>query len=192
MSIETDKLITALQEHGDALERNSKMQYIKFMQEQTKAEDRTPTAMQFGTFQVNSVPAVWTQLVPRNARRKSLILTMTTVGWVFALNDQAPVSVAAGVVVAGNGRNTVFAPASITVPLLLETTESIWACFPTSAGAGSIVSWAEAIYSDLSANPLIDLKPNRHNKPGDVEKLSPGLQSALGDIEANFTREGVR
>lgn len=199
-----DDLITVLKEQNKQMDINNKMSYLHFMKQQQQLENRTPTSVEFGTYGFNPTNAAtqlaaWRQIVPRNNRRRQITIT--------ALNQTLFLTKSENVVGMSdliNWQQNGF-PANVPVMIItfatgqglqIQTTEAIYVASLTGAGStkeqNSYISWAEEIYSNVSASPLID-NPMRHNAPGLEQRLTAGLVNDIDDeAEAHFTREGVR
>ena len=193
----------ALREQNEHLDRIAKAQWLVYMATQEAMNNRTPSSMVFGSYNFNPTNSTtqlvaWRQVVPRNERRKRITFSALNQTLFLATSDQS-IDIMSLVQFQNTGwsgslpvmENT-FTAGTV---LQLDTTESIY--IASLKGGGSqieqtaIISWAEEIYSNVSAIPvhMVNESPER---PGIIQKLPHSLQELDGDIQGTFTREGVR
>ncbi len=202
------ELHNLLKENGEALDRVAKAHWLLFMATQEQMTNRTPTSTSWGSYGFNpsnsaTYPAAWRQLVPRNDRRKRIRFTATPTsgGYQSLYFSNSDINLDIGSLIELNnsgsfGYNGValitFSPSTI---FELDTTDAIWCASISGSGSTKeetgVINWAEDIYSAVTAIPTY-MDNIRTDKPGDVEKLTPGAMQLDGDIRATFTREGVR
>lgn len=194
------ELIKALNIHSVALERNTRALAIQHLESR-----KSPTNGVYGMYYFNqgassTLKASWHQLLPRNMRRQStqlLSLNQTLFisssdnlvdintlinaqanGWLGAIDGCAEITLTTG------------------VGIIIPGSDAIYAASLTGAGSNieqaAYLSWVETIFSSASADPREHQGATALNTPGLVEKLTPGLMPMDGDVQASFTREGVR
>lgn len=195
--------LEALKENSAAMDRVAKAQWLMYMATQKSMEDRTPSSMVFGSYNFNPTNSAtqlvaWRQVLPRNTRRKAVRFSALNQTLFLATSDNS-ITIDNLVLFQKNGWNgaipvmvNTFTAGSI---LRLDTTDAIYVASLTGAGSmveqNAIISWAEEIYSSVSAIPMHE-NDNNIARPGVVEHLTAGAMHLDGDVRATFTREGVR
>lgn len=197
------ELLEALKEQSESMDRVAKAQWLLYMATQKLMESRTPSNTVFGSFtfnpgSVNTTLAEWRQIVPRNSRRKTITF-MAINQSLYLTNSSNSLDINTLITQEKSGfLGTVpvmLATFAGGVPLVISTTDSIWAASLTGNGSvieqNAVLNWVEEVYSDINAIP-VEMHNTNPTAPGVVEKLTPGAMALDGDIRATFTREGVR
>lgn len=197
------ELLEALREQSESMDRVAKSLWINYMGTQKMMESRTPSTTVFGSYNFNPTSsttqlAAWRQILPRNARRKRVLLAGLNESFYIASGDNV-VDINDLIRFQNKGFNGSIAAMQNTFTagyhLPLSTTDAIYVASLTGSGSlielNATISWAEEIYTDISSIPL-EMTDTNIARPGIIEKLTPGAMALDGDIRATFTREGVR
>jgi hypothetical protein len=151
-----------MKEYGLHLDRLAKMTYVGIMQSQFSMESRTPTNTTFGSYGFSGNNEVaWRQILPRNPRRKNVILTAENFSF-YLTNAPQTLDINTLVAIQENGQIDNLPVALFTfaagMPLILDTTAPIYAASLTGNGSKveltAVLNWVENIYADITASPL--------------------------------------
>lgn len=204
------EIVDALKNLNITLSRLDKGNFYNFMLQQRMAERSTPTNSKFGTAVIASASISWVQILQRNERRKNvnLIVGSSATGYLMVNNDNLTDANESAQMLArsiGNSLDIVLADTVIinlartnsNNPITIDTTGPIYvAGFSITSSVAShnqtVVSWEEAIYSDVDAIPGFMKDTEHHHKPGDIHKLTAGTMPWLDHDALPYERGGVR
>jgi len=197
------ELLEALHKMEQTMDRVGKIQYLSMIHQQEMEKNRTPTGLTLGSYNFNPSSsatqlAAWRQIVPRNPRRKALILSALNQTLYLATGDTF-IDINRLITDQQNGFNGSIAVMQYTFtagqPLVIETTEALYAASLTGAGSlielNAVLNFAEEIFSDVTAIPF-DSHDVALNRQGRVANMTSGLMSLDEDERSGYTREGVR
>jgi len=197
------ELLEALHKMEQTMDRLGKIQYLAMIHQQEIEKNKIPTSLVFGSQNFNPFSdgtrlAQWMQIAPRNTRRRAIkIMPPTTGSLIYLAISDTKVSINSVIAFDNSTEsgNLNIMLANLSIPLELQTSESVWACSLTGTGSviekKSSIGWAEEIYSDISAIPF-DNHDVALNRQGRVANMTSGLMSLDEDERNSFTREGVR
>jgi hypothetical protein len=202
------EIVDVLKSLNISLSRLERGNFYNFMLAQRMAERSTPTNSKFGTAIVGSVGLNWVQILQRNERRKNInLLCSSTIGYLMVNNDNLTDANEAAQNFArslthldlrlDNAMIIPLANINTNNPITIDTTGTLYVTsFTITDGAASVqqgvVTWQEAIYSDVDAIPGFMVDTTQH-KPGEVSKLTAGTMPWLDEDESTeFARGGVR
>lgn len=199
-----NELIEALKLHSVALERNTRATAAFVHQQEIEKYRSAPNSV-YGMYYFNqgsnaNVLAAWRQILPRNMRRmKTRLFSLNQTYYVSSVDNQMDIPTL--IRYQQNGfLGSLDGVAEITMATNLgveiEGTDAIYVASLTGAGSlveqSGYISWIEQIYSDVAADPRQHRAITGTYRPGEVEKLTAGLISEVGNQESSFSHEGVR
>jgi len=195
------ELLEALHKNTETMDKIGQLNYLAYMAQQKREEHKTPSSTVFGSYNFNpyndaNITVQWRQVVPRNSRRAKVIFSALNQTLFLATSDNS-ITIDNLVSLQNTGWNGSIPVMIYTFTayndLPLETTEAIYIASLTGAGSmkeqTAVISWAEEIYSDVTATPFDNHDRPLHNV-GEVGNLTSGLMGF--DRDDSYTREGVR